>query len=52
MTNPFSRVTGDPEADHEPMPEEGGSQSGTQIDESERDAPTDDQSPNTDNDVT
>lgn len=52
MTNPFSHVVGDPEAEHELVPEEGGAQSGTQINESDIDEPGDDHSPTTDNDVT
>lgn len=52
MTNPFSRLTDEVDADNAPMPEEGGAQSGTQINESELDAPRDDHSPTTDNDVT
>lgn len=52
MTNPFIRLTDEPGADAEPLPEEGGVQSGTQINESEIDAPRDDHSPTTENDVT
>ncbi|MDO9354023.1 MAG: hypothetical protein Q7T55_10020 [Solirubrobacteraceae bacterium] len=52
MTNPHARPGDEPDADDPLTPAEGGSQSGTQIDESEIDAPQDDQSPTTDNDVT
>lgn len=52
MTNPFIRLTDEPGSDAEPLPEEGGFQSGTQIDESEIDQPFDDHSPSTENDVT